>query len=113
MTDALPSVTAAEALSRVAAGALLLDVREAQEWDAGHAPEAVFVPLSQLPGQLAALPEADQVMVICRSGNRSRAATEALISVGRNAFNVEGGMRGWQEAGGPVMRDNGTTGTVI
>ena len=111
--DDLPSVTAAEALARVASGALLLDVREPQEWDAGHAPEALFIPLGQLPAQLTSLPDADQIMVICRSGNRSRGATEALISVGRNAFNVEGGMRGWHEAGGLVMRDNGTTGTVI
>jgi rhodanese-related sulfurtransferase len=91
--------------------AVLLDVREDDEWSAGHAPEAVHVRLGDLdPSGLAA---AKPVVAVCRSGNRSRAAAMKLAAAGITAYNLAGGMKGWHGSGRPVVRDDGATGTVI
>ncbi|MFF4178032.1 rhodanese-like domain-containing protein [Streptomyces sp. NPDC001750] len=84
---------------------VLLDVREPHEWQAGHAPDAVHLPLAMLTAD-AALPteaRARPVVVICRSGNRSRQAVELLRARGIEAVDVIGGMREWAEAGFPVV----------
>lgn len=109
----VPGVTAAQALALLGDGAHLLDVREANEWAAGHDPRAQFVPLAQVAGSVDSLPVDRTILVICRSGNRSKVATELLRATGRDAVNVEGGMRAWQEAGGDVLRTDGTAGSVI
>lgn len=107
-----PEVDATEGDRLVAAGALLLDVREPDEWAAGHAPAAVHVPL----GALAATATDDwagrRVVVICRSGNRSRTATDALLGRGIDAVNLAGGMRAWEAAGLPVVTPSGDVGRV-
>ncbi|OLZ73443.1 sulfurtransferase [Streptomyces sp. IMTB 2501] len=93
---------------------VLLDVREADEWYAGHAPGAVHLPLAALASG-AALPHAAQarpVVVICRSGNRSRQAAELLCARGVKAVDVVGGMRAWVEEGLPVVDARGGNGTV-
>ena len=79
---------------------MLVDVREPGEWSSGHAPAAVHHPLSQFDP--SRLPEADVVYVICRSGNRSARATEALRDLGVDARNVAGGMSAWEAAGLPI-----------
>ena len=78
----------------------IIDVREPEEWAAGHVPDAVHIPLGDLAVDV--LPPADTYYVICRSGNRSGMATKALIKAGVDAVNVAGGMIGWQRAGLPV-----------
>ena len=112
-TADVPCVTAEEARKRLVAGGVLIDVREADEWLAGHDPAARHIPLAEVLTHLGELPSDLDVLVICRSGNRSRAVTEALRARGIEAWNVEGGMRAWQEAGGDVLRADGTPGTVI
>ena len=112
-TVEVPGVTATQARALLGEGALLLDVREANEWTAGHDPSAQFLPLAQVPAAADSLPTDRTILVICRSGNRSKVATELLRTTGRDAVNVEGGMRAWQEAGGDVLRTDGTTGSVI
>lgn len=92
---------------------ILLDVREPDEWDAGHAPDAWFWPLGKLDGVRAELPLDRTVVCICKAGGRSAKATELLRSWGIEAFNFEGGMQKWAEAGRPVVRDDETPGTVI
>ncbi|MFI8361683.1 rhodanese-like domain-containing protein [Streptomyces sp. NPDC085612] len=92
--------------------AVLLDVRERAEWNAGHAPGAVHAPLSSLLGG-AALPVAAQdrpLVVICRSGRRSRQAVGLLTGRGAEAVDVEGGMIAWAAAGLPVLVDGGSPG---
>ncbi|MFF0551585.1 rhodanese-like domain-containing protein [Streptomyces sp. NPDC004311] len=92
--------------------AVLLDVREQAEWNAGHAPGAVHAPLSRLLGG-AALPVAAQdrpLVVICRSGHRSRQAVGLLTGRGAEAVDVEGGMIAWAAAGLPVLVDGGSPG---
>lgn len=107
------SVPPTQARRLADAGALLLDVREPDEWRAGHAPRAQHIPLGRLTGALDQIPPDRQVVVICRSGNRSRTATKLLITHGRNAVNVSGGMRAWQTAGLPVINAKNSAGTII
>ena len=110
---AVPSVKADEALTLVDQGATLLDVREKSEWNAGHAPQALHVPLANLASAPKRLKKGRKVVVVCRSGNRSRSATNALIQAGYEAVNLSGGMRAWQAAGGSVRDRNNRPGTVI
>lgn len=86
-------------------GGLLLDVREDDEWTAGHAPDARHVPMSQLAGRLAEVPEADPLYVICRSGARSARVVAFLSQQGVSAVNVTGGMQSWSAAGRPMVAE--------
>ncbi len=104
MDDARAEVPAA----RVPDGAWLLDVREDDEWAAGHVPGARHIPLGQLNARAAEVPQGQDVYVICRSGGRSGRATEALAGGGWQAINVAGGMQGWAAAGRPMTTDCGT-----
>ncbi|MGO4593625.1 rhodanese-like domain-containing protein [Leifsonia sp. 2TAF2] len=107
-------VSAARAQELTEAGAAwLLDVREPYEWEAGHAPAAHHIPLAELGDRQHELPEDRQLLVICRSGARSRMVTDALNEANYPAANVVGGMGAWQAAGGPVQRDDGTPGAIV
>ena len=83
-------------------GAVLLDVREADEWADGHAPDAVHLPMSSIA--IEDIPPGRPVYVICRSGNRSARVVEALLANDVECFNVVGGMIAWADAGLPVVR---------
>ncbi|WP_369252664.1 rhodanese-like domain-containing protein [Streptomyces sp. R41] len=94
--------------------AVLLDVREKSEWQAGHAPAAVHLPLGSLLAG-ASLPRAAQgrpVVAICRGGHRSRQAAKALAGRGVDVVDVRGGMTAWRQAGLPVVDGRGMPGTV-
>ena len=108
MPDDLRSVPAAD----VPEDAVLVDVREDDEWAAGHAPGAVHLPLGDLPARLGELPEGD-VHVVCRSGGRSARATAWLQQNGVEAVNVSGGMGAWFEAGRPMVSDTGQEPRVL
>ena len=95
-------VTPAEAAARVAAGAVLLDVREDSEWAAGHVPGATHIPLGQLASRVGELPADTPVMVICRSGNRSQEGRDILLAAGlTQVASVNGGSKAWRDAGLP------------
>lgn len=98
----VPSVDAA----KLPDDAVLLDVREPDEWTAGHAPGAVHIPLGELAARLDELP-AGQVNVVCRSGGRSARAVQALVQAGHPAVNVTGGMGAWALAGKPMESESG------
>lgn len=106
-------VTATQAKELLAAGALLIDVREQVEWIAGHAPEATHIPLGFIPQAIANLPREEKVVVICRSGNRSMHAVMAMKEAGIDAVNLSGGMHAWQVAGFKVEAEGGEIGAVI
>ena len=107
----LPDLDPAQAADLVGRGtAVLLDVREPQEWAAGHAPLAEHLPLGQVtPG---AVPRDRPVVAVCRSGNRSGKAADTLAAAGVRVHNLAGGMKAWAEAGLPVVTDDGEPGTV-
>ena len=93
-------------------GATILDVREDDEWAAGHIAGSVHVPLSQLPARAADIPDADRVVVVCKVGGRSAQVTAWLAGQGRDAVNLAGGLQAWADAGRPLVTDDGTPGTV-
>jgi len=103
-----PRVPAAD----VPADAVLVDVREQDEWDAGHAPDAVHIPMGELPDRLGELPEGD-VHVVCRSGGRSARASAWLQQNGVDAVDVAGGMGAWLEAGRPLVSETGQDARVL
>ena len=101
--DAQPQVMSAN----VPDGVYLLDVREDDEWVAGHVPDAVHVRLSELNEHSDEIPRDREVYVICRSGARSAYATQALSGAGWKAINVSDGMTGWAVAGRPMVSETG------
>lgn len=105
----LPVVTAAE----VPTQAYLVDVREEDEWSAGHVPGARHIPLGALGNQYDEIPRDRDVYVICRSGARSARATEALNASGWQAFNVADGMLGWESAGREMASESGEAPVVL
>lgn len=105
MDEGLPEVPA----TAVPDEAWLLDVREDDEWAAGHVPNATHIPVRQLGARTAELPQDREIYVICRSGVRSARVTQALIGAGWQAFNVGGGMQDWAAAGRPMTADTGAT----
>lgn len=90
----------------------LLDVREPDEWTAGHAPEATHIPLGDLGQRTSEIPADRTVYVICRSGHRSGMATQALNKAGWTAVNVAGGMQDWAAVGLPMVSESGLAPTV-
>jgi rhodanese-related sulfurtransferase len=104
-TSAPQAVDVQEARRRQAGGALLIDVRQPDEWRAGHAPNARLIPLESLASRLSEIPRDRAVLLICRSGNRSGSAQRQLLQLGyEQVFNVSGGMHAWAGAGLPVER---------
>ena len=101
-----------EVINRIDAGAFLLDVRESDEWEMGHAPAAVWIPLGELASRVSEIPADSEFLVICRSGGRSATAAEALIGSGLNAINCQGGMQAWAQADLPVITADGSAGQV-
>jgi rhodanese-related sulfurtransferase len=99
----VPSIDA----TAVPADAYLLDVREPAEWTAGHAPDAVHLPLGHLMARLAEVPADREVVVVCRVGSRSAHATAFLNAQGRRAVNLDGGMVAWAAAGRPMASETG------
>ncbi len=93
--------------SGVPEGSYLLDVREDDEWTAGHAPDAVHIPLGQLGGLAGQVPKDEPVYVICRAGGRSAQATQAMAAQGWDVTNVSDGMQGWEAAGRAMVSESG------
>ena len=91
---------------------MLLDVREPDEWAAGHAPDATWIPMGDLGVRQAELAADRDIVVVCRSGVRSGRVTATLRNAGYEATNLTGGMQAWAAAGWPVVTDAGDPGVV-
>jgi rhodanese-related sulfurtransferase len=99
----LPTVTVSDV---VATGpALILDVREDDEWAAGHIATALHVPMQSVPSRVAELPTDRRVVVVCKVGGRSAQVTAWLCRQGYDAVNLEGGMIAWDMARQPMVSD--------
>jgi rhodanese-related sulfurtransferase len=84
-------------------GAFFLDVREQEEWDAFHIPGATLIPLGQLAQRLDEVPADREIVVVCRSGNRSRSGRDILLQAGlTDVTSMSGGVTAWSAAGYPI-----------
>lgn len=109
----LPSVEAAAVPSE----GLVLDVREDDEWAAGHVEGALHVPMSDFVARFGEVTEAvadgRTAYVMCRVGGRSAQVTQYLVGQGIDAVNVSGGMQAWDGAGRPMVTDHGNPAFVL
>ncbi len=94
-------------VSAVPDGAFILDVREPDEWTAGHVEGSLHVPMGVVPHRLPDLPWDRRIVVVCRSGGRSARVTGYLRQHGYDVVNLKGGLTAWQAADRPL------TGPVI
>lgn len=106
----VPSVTPGQ----VDDSAYLLDVREPDEWAAGHAPGAHHLPMMEVPARIAEIPADAEVVVVCRSGGRSGQVVSYLMGNGwDNVRNLDGGMQVWAAEGREVVSENGQPARVL
>ena len=98
----VPEVTVSEFAEAHARGAVVIDVREDDEWESGHVPGAVHIPLGQVVARVAEVTRDEPVYVICGTGPRSGKAAQFYRSQGIDAINVNGGTKGWIMSGHPV-----------
>jgi rhodanese-related sulfurtransferase len=101
----IEQVSVEEAIALSTGTSRLIDVREPDEWEAGHAPQAYSLPMSQLSERIGELSPDDTLLVICHAGGRSAKVTQTLTAAGYSAINVDGGMLAWAAAGGEVVQD--------
>jgi len=102
----IPTATVSGVPDPLPDGLLVIDVREDDEWRAGHVEGSVHVPLMQLGNRYTELPESEQTLVVCRVGNRSAYAAAFLIQQGIAAVNLEGGLSAWEAAGRALVADD-------
>jgi rhodanese-related sulfurtransferase len=91
----------------------LLDVREPDEWAAGHIAGAQHIPLGQLRERLGEVPKGKTILAVCRSGSRSDSAARGLRTLGYTVENLDGGVTAWKRAGLPLEGEGGAPGRVI
>lgn len=104
----VPEIDPREVAELSAAGAaLVLDVREPEEWAAGRIAGAVHLPLGELGARVQELPRDRRIVAVCRSGARSGQATAALGGAGYDVVNMTGGMKAWHAAGLPLDPPDG------
>jgi hydroxyacylglutathione hydrolase len=108
----LTNVTAPELASRLGRQPLdgrhvvVLDVREPVEWEEGHVPDALHIPMREVAGRLSEVPRDRPVALMCRGGARSSLVGSMLLAHGfTDLLNAWGGMSAWLEAGLPLARD--------
>jgi rhodanese-related sulfurtransferase len=97
------TISAQEAFEKSNQGAFLLDVRTQEEWDEFHVPGTTLIPLDELPDRLAEVPEDREIVVICRSGNRSQEGRDILVDAGfTQVSSMSGGLKEWGSLGYPL-----------
>jgi rhodanese-related sulfurtransferase len=103
MTPQIQEVDPGRARRLIDLGALVLDVREPDEYAAGHVSGSRLIPLGVLSRHLAELPRDRDIVVVCRSGRRSGEAVRALQQAGFDkAVNLAGGMLAWRAVNLPI-----------
>ncbi len=96
-------ISVQEAYQKYQAGTFVLDVRTPEEWNDFHAPNTTLIPLNELASRVNELPKDREIVVICRSGNRSAQGRDILLDAGfTQVTSVRGGLKAWRAAGYPV-----------
>lgn len=83
-------------------GVFMVDVRTQEEWNEYHAPNTTLIPLDQLQARLSEVPKDREIVVVCRSGNRSQEGRDILLAAGYNATSMTGGLKEWYAKGYPI-----------
>jgi rhodanese-related sulfurtransferase len=91
---------------------VLLDVRENDEWERGHAEGAQHIPMGEVPARLGEIDPDATLFVVCQAGGRSMRVAQYLVRNGYQPINVSGGMLAWSGAGRPVITRDGSAGSV-
>lgn len=91
---------------------VLLDVRENDEWERGHAAGAQHIPMGEVPARISEIDRDATLFVVCHLGGRSMRVARYLAQNGYEPINVGGGMQAWADAGRPVVTDAGGRGAV-
>jgi rhodanese-related sulfurtransferase len=91
---------------------VLLDVREDDEWQRGHALGAQHIPMGEVPSRIGEISPDATLFVVCQAGGRSQRVAQYLARNGYTPANVSGGMLAWAGAGRPVITDDGATGVI-
>lgn len=103
-TTSLPKeISVSEAYEKYKQGAFFIDVRTQEEWNEFHVPNTSLVPLDQLPARLNEIPKDREIIVVCRSGNRSQEGRDILLNAGfTSVTSMTGGLSDWRASGYPV-----------
>jgi len=101
---ALPAeISSMQAFEEYRQGALFLDVRSQAEWSQGHIQDSLLIPLDELPRRLGELPRDRDIVVVCKSGVRSREGAALLREAGfARVTCLTGGLQSWIAAGYPL-----------
>jgi len=100
-------ISVSEALAKREAGAFILDVRQPEEWQEYHIPDSTLIPLGDLESRLSEVPKDQEIVVVCRSGNRSQQGRDILLNAGfAPVSSMAGGLKEWQSAGYPTTTGN-------
>jgi rhodanese-related sulfurtransferase len=95
-----PEISVEEAQQMYQGGVFFLDVRTQEEWDEFHIPNTTLIPLNELESRLSELPNDEEIVVVCRSGNRSQSGRDILLSNGfEQATSMAGGVTEWRSKG--------------
>ena len=97
-------ISVADAAARRTAGAFILDVRQPEEWVEAHIPGSTLIPLGELATRIGEVPRGGEIVVVCRSGNRSQQGRDILRAAGiTKVTSMAGGLRQWATAGHPTV----------
>jgi len=102
-TSLAPQISVEEAYTKYQNGAFVLDVRTNEEWNEFHAPNTTLIPLDELASRIDEVPRDREIVVVCRSGNRSQQGRDILLNAGfENVTSMTGGLNEWRSIGYPI-----------
>jgi rhodanese-related sulfurtransferase len=107
MERVMPQQVPTVSVDDVPDDAVVLDVREVDEWVHGHIEGATHIPMGDVPARLGEVPEGDPLYVACRVGGRSARVAAWLNMNGFDAVNIAGGLGEWEAAGRPLVSETG------
>lgn len=109
----VPTVEASEVEDLVSNGHILIDVREEDEWEAGHHREATHISMSTIEENLSKFTKGNDYIIVCRSGARSSRVSKYLLSKDFNVSNLDGGMKALFNVSNNIINSKGSPGQII